>query len=367
MCTYKNRRSACILGLARCLIGSPSLPFGVSSGPVLFVPRNAYLSAIRDLKEQQRTAPGLRPGREFFRERVSQQEPALEGAAFPRIQSPVIRVSSNLVTVPVSVTDAAGHAVCDLAIGDFRIAEDGNPETISKLAEAGQSPLQLALLFDLSGSVNSRFDFEQQAATRFLEKVWKPGDAISIIAFSEKPQICLRRSGSLPEALQVLSRLRPTESATAFFDSVVLSARILNQSAMPETRQAEIVLSDGADDASDCSIAEALREVERSDTLFYSVNPSGASVRLNQINRKGQEYLASLAAATGGTAFVSDRTADLDAIFGRIAAELRAQYLLSYYSTNSHFDGKFRRIEVSVPQRPNLRIRARQGYFAIQK
>jgi Ca-activated chloride channel family protein len=281
--------------------------------------------------------------------------------------SNVIRVSTNLVTVPVSVTDAAGHAVRDLEIGDFRIAEDGDVEPISKMTEAGQSPLQLALLFDLSGSVNSRFEFQQQAATRFLEKVWKLGDTVSIITFSEEPQIRLRGSKSLPDALQELARLQPTEGATAFFDSVVLSAQVLHQFAAPETRQAEIVLSDGADNRSDGTIADALREVQRSDAVFYSINPSGASIRLNAINLKGQNDLASLASATGGTAFVSDKAADLDDIFGRIATELRVQYLLSYYSLNPHFDGKFRQIEVSIPKRPDLRVHARQGYYAIPK
>ncbi len=295
--------------------------------------------------------------------------PALgQTLAYSDIQSSsVIRVSTNLVTVPVSVTDPAGHAVRDLDIDDFRIAEDGTPETISKMAEAGQSPLQLALLFDLSGSVNSRFEFEQQAATHFLEKVWKPGDAISIIAFNEQPQVLLRNSKSLSEAMQELSSLKPTETATAFFDTVVLSSRLLHQYAAPESRRAVIVLSDGADNRSDCSIFDALREVQRSDTIFYSINPSGASVRLNQINLKGQGDLASLAAATGGTAFISDRTAGLDDIFDRIATELRAQYLLSYYPLDSHFNGEFRRIAVSIPTRPDLRIRARQGYYAIQK
>lgn len=276
----------------------------------------------------------------------------------------VIRVSTNLVSVPVSVTDAAGHAIRNLEIGNFSIEEDGNPVTISKLAEASQSPLQLALVFDLSGSVNSSFDFEQQAAIHFLERAWKPGDRVSIVVFSDQPEIRLQYSQSLPEALKELLQLQPTKSATAFFDSVVLSAHTLYQTATPETRQATIVLSDGADNRSDCSIVDALREVQRSDTIFYSINPSGASVRLNEINLKGQQNLASLAAETGGTAFVPDKTVDLDDVFSRIAVELRTQYLLGYYSSNSHPDGKFRRINVSVPGRPDLRIRARQGYYA---
>ena len=326
MCIPKNLKSAYICGLILCLGCFLSLPAQVISG------------------------------------RTSRDEPALD------IQSQsVIRVSTNFVSVPISVTDAAGRAVSNLEIGDFEIEEDGKSETISKIAEAGQSPLQMALLFDLSGSVNSRFDFEQQAATRFLEKVWKPGDTVSIIAFSEQPITRLRSSGSLQDALQELLQLQPTKSATAFFDTVVYGAHVLHQSATPETRQAEIVLSDGADNRSDCTIVDALREIQRSDTIFYSINPSGASIRLNDINLKGQEDLASLANETGGTAFVSEQTGDLSDIFGRIATELRAQYLLGYYSSNAHLDGKFRQIKVSIPKRPDLRIRARQGYYAIPK
>ncbi len=295
-------------------------------------------------------------------------ETASVGDLEPDYQIPTpIRVSSSLVSVPVSVTDPAGQVVKDLNIGDFKLEEDGHPADISKVAPAGQSPLNLALLFDLSGSVNNRFEFEQQAAIRFLEKVWKPGDTISIIAFNETPDIRLRSSSSLAEALQVLLKLRPTPYSTAFFDTVIEAAHLLHQMGSPGSRQALIVLSDGADNRSDDSLGQAQQEVQRSDTLFYSINPSGSSVRLNEINLKGQSNLVSLATDTGGAAFVSENTGDLTDIFNRIATELRAQYLLSYYSSNSHLDGKFRQIKASIPGRPDLRIRARQGYYATQR
>jgi Ca-activated chloride channel family protein len=279
----------------------------------------------------------------------------------------VIRVSSHLVTVPVSVTDASGQAIRGLRAGNFKIAEDGNTQMIAKMAEASESPLQLVLLFDLSGSLNSRFEFEQQAAIRFLKKVWKDGDTACMVVFNEKPRILLKRSVFMSEVLQELSQLRPTESSTAFFDGVVLSAHILDQWAAPDTRQAVVVISDGADNRSECGLSDALMELHHSDAIFYAINPSGASVLLNEVNRKGQEGLASLAAASGGAAFVSDRIEDLDGIFSRIASELRAQYLLGYYSSNSLLDGRFRQIKVSIPERPDLHVRARQGYYATRK
>ena len=92
--------------------------------------------------------------------------------------------------------------------------------------------------------------------------------------------------------------------------------------------------------------------------------PSGSSIRLNKISLKAQEGLATLASATGGAAFLPDNAEDLDKVFRQITAELQAQYLLGYYSPDERADGGFRRITVRVPKRPDLRIRARQCYYA---
>ena len=109
---------------------------------------------------------------------------------------------------------------------------------------------------------------------------------------------------------------------------------------------------------------DALKELQRSDCLFYSINPSGPSIRLNKISLRAQDDLISLASATGGAAFLPEGIKDLEEAFGQIAADLRAQYLLGYYSTAERADGRFRRITVRVPRRPDLRLRSRQGYYA---
>ena len=285
--------------------------------------------------------------------------------ALIRQSSSAIRISTNLVTVPVSVTDSVGSHVADLDIMDFQLTEDGRTEKILTMIQAGKSPLQLTLIFDLSESVQSDFEFERTAACRFLEKVWKPGDSVSIVSIGKKPCLHLEGSASLEKALQILSHLEPTENATAFFDAITMSADLLSQSTAPNTRQVGVVFSDGEDNISDRGFMEALDAMRHSNTVVYSINPSGASIRLNEISHQGQQWLVSLTGKTGGAAFVLDKNLDLDGVYERIAMELRSQYLLSYYSSNPYADGSFRNILVTIPLQPGLQVRARQGYYAV--
>jgi Ca-activated chloride channel family protein len=283
----------------------------------------------------------------------------------PQDQPAVIRVTSNLVMVPVSVTDSAGIAVKDLKAGDFRIEEDGEPEAVARMDEPGTTPLELALLFDVSGSVHGRFEFERQAASRFLREIMKPKDAVTLFAIGRQPRRIQERTVNVQSALQGLSALEATREATAFFDSVASAVHSLHNTAPAGTRRVAVVVSDGEDNYStQHDLDDAVRELQHADCLFYSINPSGPSIRLNRVSVRGQKGLERLATETGGAAFLPDRLEELDAIFTRITNELQAQYLLGYYSHNQRMDGGFRKIAVRIPARPELRVRARQGYYA---
>ena len=283
---------------------------------------------------------------------------------FPPQPSQPIRVSTNLIQVPVSVTDAEGNAVKNLQKEDFLIEENGTPVAIAHLGEPGETRLEMVLVFDISGSVYASFDFEKQAATSFLHKIFRPRDEVSILSISSAPKIVLNRATTLDVALEGLILLQPSAAATSFYDSVVAAARMLQEPADLQTRRVQIVLSDGEDNRSELQLADALREVQRADCIFYSINPAGQSIRLNKLSMRGQQGMETLAVQTGGSAFLADKLQDLAGIYGRIAAELQAQYLLSYYAPDQKADGSFRRIAVRVPKQPELRIRARQGYYA---
>ena len=288
----------------------------------------------------------------------SQQKPAQD-------QDEVMRLSSRLVVVPVSASDGAGRPVRDLRAGDFVIEEEGRPQRIVSLGEPGKSPIDIALLFDVSGSIHGQFRFEQEAAVRFINEVLKPRDAVSVFSIGDTTRLVTPRTTNGEAAIAGLSSIGPVKEPTAFFDSLVEAAVYLGKNADGGSRRVLVVISDGEENHSKRhTLNDSLREVQKNDCLFYSINPSGSAIALNTISMKGQGFMESMASQTGGKAFVPEKLEDLEAVFHQIADELQAQYLFGYYSTDERADGGFRKITVRAPTRSDLRVRARQGYYA---
>jgi len=307
-------------------------------------------------------------------------------------ETEVVRVTSNLVVVPVAVTDSAGNAVQGLKKEDFRLEEEGRAQELQAVGDADQVPLDIAIVFDISSSVTKNFDFEKRSAAGFLKEVLKPIDRAAVFGLAERPQLVqplATADSATSKLLTIPAALSPT--GTAFYDTVKAAARYLAQNAPERNRRVILVISDGednfSDDVRDAMLAEGkngatqaeamesqralharavqkvLREVQHADAVFYSINPSGPGLRLNIISQRAQDQMKMLADSTGGNAFVPPRLEDLETIFRQIAAELRAQYLLQYLSNNEAPAGKFLRIKVTTPARNGLQIRARQGYY----
>jgi Ca-activated chloride channel family protein len=310
----------------------------------------------------------------------------------------VVRVTSNLVMVPVSVTDASGQAVQGLQIGDFRLDEEGRQQEIAEMGDPEQVPLDIAILFDVSSSVSQKgfFAFQQDSAAAFLKQVMKPVDKAAIFTITAKPILIQPLASAGTAAAKMLTIPAATTSVpTAFYDTVSAAAKYLTDNSPGRHRRVIVVLSDGDDNFSesikDLSVAEARANlngevtvagtraalqdkhrravqevqqvVQKADATFYSINPGGPSVHLNQISMRAQNGMQTIADATGGTAFVPDSDKDLEKVFRQVAAELRGQYLLQYYANAETPAGQFRRIRVTVPTHPEQRVRARQGYY----
>lgn len=310
----------------------------------------------------------------------------------------VIRTSSNLVMVPVSVTDQQGQAVQGLQIPDFRLEEEGKAQEITAIGDPEQVPLAIALLFDISSSVGQKgfFASQQNAAAAFLKMVMKPSDRAAIFTITGTPTVIQPLSSAEASAAKMLT-IPPAVSnvPTAFYDTVIVAAKYLSENAPSNYRRVIVVLSDGDDNFSDQirdlsiaqvntmvegqtvssgarsalqvahqrAVAGVQKAVQQADVIFYSVNPGGPSIKLNQISMRAERGMEAIAASTGGSAFVPDSDADLERVFRQVAAELRGQYLLQYYGNSEAPAGQFRRIQVAVPTRNDVRVRARQGYY----
>lgn len=313
----------------------------------------------------------------------------------------VVRVNSNLVMVPVSVTDAKGEPVHGLQIGDFRLEEEGRAQEITEIGNPDQIPLDIAILFDVSSSVSQKgfFSFQQQAAASFLRQVLKPVDRAAVFTIGAQPKLVSPLASSEVAAAKLLTIPAATVSvSTSFYDSVVAAAKYLEENAPARRRRVIVVISDGDDTSSDLlqqtmaelrasqrveptraaqmanlqfrhrrATLEVQRAVQHADAAFYSINPGGQSIHLNDISTRAQNAMESIAQSTGGTAFVPDSEKDLEKVFNEVAAELRGQYLLQYYSNSQTSGAQFRRIAVALPTHSELRVRARQGYYPKQK
>jgi Ca-activated chloride channel homolog len=331
--------------------------FSITSGLILAISSAGQSTRARRINDEPQQQRPEQPKQEP--QKPGEKKPAAEP------EPETIRINSNLVAVPVSVTDAQGNPIRNLTAEDFQLEEEGISQQIQPLGEPGKTPIELALLFDVSRSVRNRFDFERETAGRFLKEVIKSGDAVAVFSIGTAPKLSVQRTDSAEHAIVATAAIQPTEEATAFFDTVVRASHHLNDTSNPGIRRVMVVISDGEDTNSErFRLVDASRELQRADALFYAINPSGPSIRLNKISTKGHEGMVKLADETGGVAFLPDKLEDLTKVFSQIAAELQAQYLLGYYSSNETNDGKYRRITVRVPKRADLRIRARQGYYA---
>jgi Ca-activated chloride channel family protein len=310
----------------------------------------------------------------------------------------VVRVSSNLVMVPVSVVDAKGEPVRGLQVSDFRLNEEGQEQQIVEIGNPDEVPLDIAILFDVSSSVSQKgfFSFQQRAAASFLKQVLKPVDRAAVFTITAQPTLVSPLASAETAAAKLLTI--PAASSpvpTAFYDTVMAAAKYLVENSADRHRRVIVVISDGDDNFSNIvkdltvaeyrasqkggttsaaayqnllerrrrAVAEVQRIVQQADAAFYSINPGGPSVHLNQISTRAQDAMESIAQSTGGTAYVPDGERDLERVFSEVAAELRGQYLLQYYSNSQLSGAQFRRIAVALPTHTELRVRARQGYY----
>jgi Ca-activated chloride channel homolog len=270
----------------------------------------------------------------------------------------------NEVNVLFIATDKHGKFVRDLNQTDFNILDDHQPpQAILNFRRETDLPLHLGLLVDVSGSVDSRFDFEQNAATSFLEHTLRTGfDKAFVVGFNSHSQMAQEYTDNVKLLSAGVHKLHDG-GGTALYDAVYHACKeeFLKDRPDHPVRKAIVIVSDGEDNQSEMSRAQAIEMAQRSEVIIYAISTDDSGLVM-----RGDRVLQQLAEATGGRAFFPFKMKDITRSFAAMEDELRSQYVVSYKPANFDADGRYRSIEISTLKK-DLQVRARKGYFAPQQ
>ena len=321
----------------------------------------------------------------------------------------VIRVETNLVTLPVSVLDRNGRFIAGLRKEDFQVFEDNVPQKIAEFASVEQ-PFTVVLLIDVSPSTQYQIDEIQNAAIAFINQL-RRDDRVVVIAFDEKIRVLSPVTSNRAVLREAILKTN-FGNGTSLYEAVGYALN--RQLRRIEGRKAVVLFTDGVDTTSGrSSYQSSIRDAEESEALIYPIrydtyrdmNPGsrypggggggyplprrtrrggvwgdilgdilgggvtiggsrgGGSVGSSREDyERGRRYLEDLARLSGGRTFQADTVSNLDAAFSGIAEELRRQYTLSYYPENAGAAGQRKQIRVRV-NRPNAVVRTKNSYI----
>ncbi|MCD9187401.1 MAG: VWA domain-containing protein [Pyrinomonadaceae bacterium] len=295
----------------------------------------------------------------------------------------VVKVETNLVTIPVSVFDRNGLYIPNLRRTDFKIFEDGKEQEIAYFGTS-EKPFTVVLLLDTSPSTEYKIDEIRQAAIAFVDQL-KAQDSVMVIEFDANVHVLTEATNDRQRIYKAIQEA-DFGGGTSLYDAVDFSLR--KRLSKVEGRKAIVLFTDGVDTTSSkAGYDSTLRDAEESDSLIFPIyyntyfqNRNSGGVMSSpfpfpgsgqrqargtrpQDYALGRKYLDELAESTGGRVFRPEATAGgLTAAFEGIAEELRRQYSIGYYPSEEGRAGQRKNIKVRV-NRPNLVIRSRDSYI----
>jgi VWFA-related protein len=339
----------------------------------------------------------------------------------------VVRVDTQLVSVPTVVTDSAGHPLAGLRAENFRIFENGQPQTIAGFATT-DAPFEVALLLDTSGSTRADVQLIRRAASLFIDSL-RPGDRVSIVSFNsvrEERDVLATVEIKTPltsdrARLRVALETVGASNSTPFYDALErIGDEVFKEPPREEVRgrRAVVALTDGVDSSSDAEFAEARARLLRAGVTCYFIQVNTEDYVEERLMRDCNDYgtlrlsrtqlqryrrifvpkapagdytsfcqmgqfermkisrdlynlaraeMADLARSSGGKAFEAADLRDARQAFTQVANEIGTQYSLGYYPMNKTRDGGFRTIRVELKNvARGAQVRAREGYYATQ-
>ncbi len=256
----------------------------------------------------------------------------------------------NRVVLWITVTNKKGELLTDLKKEEFTVTEDGEEQKIIDFYLEDR-PITMAILIDTSGSMQGKMDEVHDAAGDFVNTL-RPEDRALVIDFDDKVFLIQDLTADHDALQGAIASTQPL-GATALFDALHASYRKIGKI---DGRKAIILLSDGADTASQFSYKRVLEEAKASNTIIYTIGVGG---------ELDKGTLREFADVTGGRAFFVKSADALAEVYERIALELRTQFYLTYSTNNQEWNGRWIKIGVESSE-PGHRVRHRRGYFAVR-
>lgn len=265
--------------------------------------------------------------------------------------TPNLKIDTDMVLVPITVTDLTDHPVTDLPTGAFRVFEDNVEQKVLSFHHE-DGPVSVGFVFDASSSMKSRTDRSFACMNQFLKSLSK-GDEFFLIRFSDRPTLVTGFTEDADLLMSSLTSVHP-DGWTALNDAVCMGLQQMKHARNP--RRALFILTDGGDNNSRYSDAEVRRLARESDTRIYSI---GLFER--------PRFLENLALDTGGRAIWAHKLQDLPGIVDKLSRDFRNQYVLGYAPVERPNDGKYHSIRVEIEKtfkQMQLNVFWRRGYFA---
>jgi len=275
-----------------------------------------------------------------------------------------IKVDVNLVVLHTSVLDDRGKFVEGLTQDNFRVYEDKSEQKLS-VFKREDIPVSMGLVIDNSGSMRDKRPRVNEAAITLVQSS-NPQDEAFVVNFNDDFYLDLDKdfSSSIPELKEALERI-DARGSTALYDAVIGSLDHLKKAA--KEKKVLLIVTDGEDNTSRNSLEKTVREIQKTDTVIYTIGLLGQENKKSAKNAK--KALTAIAEASGGLAFFPENVEDVHAICEQVAHDIRHQYTLAYYPSNTAKDGTFRAVHVEViPPRGHGKLvaRTRNGYYAPQ-
>jgi len=288
-------------------------------------------------------------------------------------QSQGIHVGVSLVSLYATVRDNKKKIITDLGQNDFRIFEDGVEQKVAFFARESTLPLTLGMLIDTSGSEESKIGAEQQAATQFLQRVLQKKDEAMLMSFDLDVNLLSDWTNNLAELEHAIRRtvvntggaggqiaVGPVPTAagggTLFYDAVYLACH--DKMGDEAGRKALVILTDAQDEGSKMKEDQAIEAAQRADTVIHLLLVADRAFGGGNVG-----VARRMTDETGGRLIDVHNDKDLLQGFDQISEELRSEYSLGYYPTNSKLDGSYRKLRVETKNK-DYKVLTRKGYYA---